>query len=409
MNLDHNRESDTYTTAQSPLTRAAYTVQRIDTLDELETIRTAWETLLAQNLTQTAELTYLWQVTYWEHFPDRSELFVLVVRDGATVVGIAPLRLRRIRPFGIPLRRLEFIAAAESNYQDFIIGSRREDVLACIWAYLDAQRAAWDVLLLWHVPDHSPTAVFFRQKLAAGFLGRVEAETCAMLPIDTTWEAYAAATADWRKKAAYRVRKLQRLAGTLRDFACTPEQFPAYMAEFMAQHCRRWNATQTPSQFNDPRQRAFYLDAGEKLLRANNMALYVLEAGGRPVGMLFAFVYAGVYLQQLTCFETDYAKASPSVVLHELFVQELFAQGAKGFDFGHYYPYKDMWATKTKQRLNTTLYARHGLRSRLVFALYGIIQFLRRFIRDNPRLLRLARGIRVQLKRLAGSSVERTP
>jgi hypothetical protein len=76
-----------------------------------------------------------------------------------------PSELGKTWKFGIPIRYLEFIAAEESDYQDFIIGRRHEEVLASILEFLMLHRSQWDVLYLKHVPEYSTTARFFLDPL----------------------------------------------------------------------------------------------------------------------------------------------------------------------------------------------------------------------------------------------------
>ncbi len=121
-------------------------VDLIQDARQLEDLKEAWNSLVEKNETRTVELTYEWEMTYWKYFHQNAELFVLVVRKNGSVMGIAPLKLVRKSVLGMKLRSLEFIAAAESNYQDFITNGDRREALQAIWHYLLRHKDLWELL-----------------------------------------------------------------------------------------------------------------------------------------------------------------------------------------------------------------------------------------------------------------------
>lgn len=382
-------------------TKTALEIEKIQSIDILKGLQEGWNVLLGQNQTQTAELTYEWQVSYWNYFHEDSEPFVLVVKEAGSIIGIAPFRLTHKRRLGVRIRYLEFMAARESNYQDFILGHRSEEALECIVNYLRNHSHEWDVLSFWHLPESSTTGHFVLDRFHHGFIPRIASvEKCIFTKIDKTWEEYASASKSARSKVAYRLRKLQK-HGAVNAYHCVDEgQFRKNLSIFFDLHRQRWNKTDTPSQFNDDRYCEFYLDAGLQLLAKRQIDLFVLEVGGRPVAMLLAFLFNRVYLQQLTAFEESYSQASPSLVMHELFVQELFEGEIELFDFGHYYPYKEMWASCFKNRLNITIH-RRSIAGYYDYFVTRLATAIRTEIKRNTLLTKVAKGIRRRVGFLA--------
>ena len=111
-------------------------IEIIEDISFLETIKDDWNALLQKSDTKTIELNWEWQTTYWRHFNENAELFVLIIRESCIIVAIVPLKLTHTKKLGIDVRRLELIAAAESNYQDLIIGKNDADILTCVFDYL---------------------------------------------------------------------------------------------------------------------------------------------------------------------------------------------------------------------------------------------------------------------------------
>jgi CelD/BcsL family acetyltransferase involved in cellulose biosynthesis len=293
------------------------------------------------------------------HFNEHSELFALVVKQAGSIVAIAPLKLTYVKKFGITIRKLEFIAARESNYQDFIIGNDNEVVLQCILDYLVDNRESWDVLSLAHIPEASTTARFFLTKLNDSLLCRVAGtEKCVFLEVDTTWQEYATNSKKSRAKIDYRMRRLQGF-GEISCFHCSSEeQFRSHLLQFFDLHRKRWNQTDTPSQFNDERYCQFYLETIPQLLPKRQIDLFVLEVEEFPVALMYSFLFGCNCLIQLVAYDMELSKAAPSLVMHELFVKQAFANGIRVIDFGHYYPYKEYWADRFKSRLNIEVYPR---------------------------------------------------
>ena len=193
------------------MTKTALRIERVKDIDALEGIRDDWNALLEKNETKTVELTYEWQMSYWKYFNENAELFVLIVREGGSVVAIAPLRLIHTKVLGIQIRRLEFIAAAESNYQDFIIGKDREQVLEGIWDHLLSNIGSWDILSLRHIPAASTTTGHIFARRDGSLLCRIaNIEKCLFLESDITWEEYASSTKTLRMAINKRMKRLRR-------------------------------------------------------------------------------------------------------------------------------------------------------------------------------------------------------
>lgn len=381
-------------------------VERIEGRDALETIRATWDKLLDQSETKTADLTPAWQLTYWDHLAATSQLFLLVVREAGEIVAIAPLKRRTTRKFGLPIRYLEFIAAGQSNYQDFIIGRRREEVLASIVEYLVLHRNQWDVLYLRHVPEHSTTARFFLEAPARqnrSVVSRVtRVQRCIYLEIEQSWEQYCAGSVKMRSKIASKQRKLQKLGDIVVYHCNTEHDYEKNLTRFFELHRLRWNNTDTPSQFNDERYCRFYRDAGFQLLSKKQLDLFMFEVDEKPIAGLLTLRYDRRCVQQLTAFDPVYAPTSPSLVMHEIFVEELFGDDVGMFDFGHYYPYKEAWASSFKNTLDIKVHL-VGLAPYYEHLASNLWQALYIRIRKHQTLWKADRSVRRWLRMLSTS------
>ena len=385
-------------------TGSAVTVEVIKEPVALEAIKNEWDRLLLKGHTRTVELSYEWQMTFWDNFhngknPVRAKsgsryprLFVLVARDAGKLVGVAPLMISISRKNGFPGRVLEFIAGLESNYQDFIVDPGVPGVLQTMVDCLIANYKQWDMMHLRYVPENSPTLEF----LANSGFGRlchkrtIQRKCTVSLALKGTWDELQNTMS---RKARWKIRnRTKKLAktGDVKTFHCSTESdFLAYMKKFFELHRKRWNRTDTPSNFNDQRCRNFYLDVIPQLFPKKQADLYVMEAGDRTLAMIFSFLLGNDCLTQLTIYDTDFEKFSPSIVAQDRYVEESFESRIEVLDFGDHYPFKEMWARESRYKVSMELYPRKTLRSLVLYCFTLLAEPIRALLRKIKPLRKI--------------------
>jgi CelD/BcsL family acetyltransferase involved in cellulose biosynthesis len=375
------------------------TIEAITDVDKLAQIEHEWNNLLKVNQTKTVELCYDWQITHWKNFHDQASLYVLIVKDGDSIVGIAPLKRTYIRTYGIMLRSLDVIAARDSNYQDFIYPDGRADVVKALLDYVADHRHDWDILTLRNVPDSTTTVELLTRNSSHPFALRIPiVEKCLYLAVDIPWSDHVSTLPKKsRQEIANRRRRLEK-QGQVRYVRCADEaQFTLYFRQFIEIHRKKWNPTPTPSMFNDECYRQFHLESALALFAQQQAELFVLELNNCPIAFLYIQVFDGVPLIQLIAYDPDYAKSAPTIVLHEYVIQQFFEdQTARLIDFGYFFDYKEMWANLIKRRLTIKAYSP---------TLRGQYYFVRdrwhRFAHDLGRRLTPARLAGYARKKLA--------
>lgn len=382
--------------------KSALNIERVQCMSSLGNVRDEWNALLQQSETKTVELTYEWQTLYWKYFNDNSELFVLLVKEAGAIVAIAPLKITRLKSLGMDVRRLELIAAVESNYQDIVIGKNSEDILVCILDYLFENSSSWDVLYLRNIPEMSTTTEFLRYQLA-GYPSRkvINIEKCMYLEIN---RASGTPLESFRKKSknlAYQIRRLEReLGGVSLQLASTAEQFRTDMLVFYDLHRGRWNPTETPSMFNDEMYCKFYLDATLQLNSKNGCELWTLVAGDAQLAQLLGFTFGKYVVVQLLAYNINYRKYSPELVLMELYVNHLLSIDTEIMDFGSYNPYKEQWTNRLKNRVSFQIYPKRFWPSCL-YALTITRDTFLYSLRKSGFLLNVAKYIRRKVRLLS--------
>ncbi len=123
------------------------TVTALTSIEAVDAVAGAWDELLERSRDPEIFLTHAWMRSWWEIFggEGQRQLLVLLVHDGAELIGLAPFQVRPVSGLGpARLRRLEFLGTGEdeadevcSDFLDVIAAAGREDdVCRAVWQYL---------------------------------------------------------------------------------------------------------------------------------------------------------------------------------------------------------------------------------------------------------------------------------
>jgi len=336
-------------------------VEKISTLRELETIRHDWNRLLKDSDIQTVEMTFEWQTTYWKYFNCDSRLFVLVVRERGNIIAVLPLKISLMRKYLFKLRKMEFLAEDENNYQSFIIGSRSKEVLDCVSDYLVCHKKKWDLLKLKNIPENTVTADYFIKVSNKDLICQVfDKIKCIFMVMDSTWEEFRKNSKSDRRKVAKNIRRLKKFG----DVNCIPyneKDELVLLNDLFELHRKRWNATETPSQFNQAAKRNFYREVTPLLNKKGQVQFFLLTVNEKPAAIAYYFIYREKITGQLITFDPDFSEGSPTIAMLELSLEQLFNKKYLLFDFGPYYPYKKLWGNQYKNKYTLHIYPKRIL------------------------------------------------
>lgn len=180
---------------------------------ELEPLLSEWERLFAADDRATPFSSAEWARAWWPHWAQGGTPFVVTVREGGRLVGLAPLVLAHRGPF----RVLTELGRPPSNYWDVLAEPAARDAAAAL--ALQAVRAhagEWDALLLGGVRSGTPTE---RALLSAGLkLRRRRPAPHPGIELPETFEEYLGALPRKRRKDLRRhMRRLDDGAIELRE------------------------------------------------------------------------------------------------------------------------------------------------------------------------------------------------
>jgi len=291
----------------------------------LSDLKAEWDPLVASSAARGPFLSWEWQNLWWQTFADGAEAWLLAVREGDTLVGIAPLMSRQ--------GQLTFSCGQDvCDYLDVIARPGYEEAVAdAVVAYLCDKD--WASLDLYCLPPTATALRYLPDDFArAGLTAKVaQLDVCPLLDLPADWESYLASLG---KKERHELRrKLRRLesAGRVHTYALADGEIgPRDVDDFLALHrC----STPEKAMFMDERMEQFFRGLFARLGRDGLLRLYFMELDGQRVATTMCFVQNQELLLYNSGYNPDLARLSVGLLLKAYCLQDAIALGLRRFDF----------------------------------------------------------------------------
>jgi CelD/BcsL family acetyltransferase involved in cellulose biosynthesis len=309
-------------------------------LDDLESLRPAWEKLLTEFSGATTFSTWEWLAPWWRAFGKGRELLVLAFFDeSASLVGLAPLAIsrRRVAPL-LELRVLSLWGdgTQDSDNLDFPVRAGCEDaVAAALLDYLKKESRLWDFCEFNTMPPDSPVARCLAKRLGdRGWTAYDEQIVCLAISLPETWEAYLGQlSSKERGKIAYYQNRLQRKYRMRLRKCERGADLRLCLEALFNLHQKRWLSAGRPGSFARTARRDFYCEMAHLLLNRGWLEFWLLELNGEPAAAQFGFRYGRTVFQLQEGFDPAYSADSVGFVLRAQVVREFIAAGVRRYDF----------------------------------------------------------------------------
>lgn len=292
-----------------------------------------WNPLLRDSASDTLFLTWEWQSTWWEHLGE-GELYLIAVRDGGHLSGIAPLYLTTSDD---GLKTLSVVGCRDvSDYLDLIAASGQEaKVYGALLDWLESDEApAWDLADLCNMPSASPTHSLLAEMAAdRGYQVHTEVEDiCPIIPLPATWDDYLNSLS---KKQRHEIRRKLRRAegsGQINWYIVNEEHdLAAEMEAFIELHQK---SHVDKDEFMDAQMKGFFHAAAQVLHEAGWLQLAFMEVNGEKAATMLNFDYQDSIMVYNSGYNPHkYARLSPGIVLLAYCIQWAIELGRSKFDF----------------------------------------------------------------------------
>ena len=330
----------------------------------LAELRGVWADLSASDPDPNVFLSWPWANTWWRHFGagrDDRELHVVVVREGATVVGLAPMFRSRVGKGPLGVTVLQRLNPDAGDYGGMLLGRRADEAVALFVDHLGAQlQRDVDIVVLTRLASDARFTVLVGDELvrrSATIETVVDQLGDACLYTDVR-EEFDLRKQTKKHKIRQRTRRLDEQYGEVAFVEHTGDTLEQGLDRLIALHDLRWAELDEPMQglMASDDTTAFLLDAIRALDAEGAVRLLSVEAAGRPVAVELDFVHGNRIFLFKGAFDPEFSAFSPGQLLHHKVFEDGLADDVVVFDFCRGdAQYKRRWANGERHLATLTL------------------------------------------------------
>jgi CelD/BcsL family acetyltransferase involved in cellulose biosynthesis len=334
-----------------------------------------WDALVERAGIDHPFLRHDWVRTWWECFGSGKDLYVVAVRRGERLVGLAPLMRTRSRMYGMPVRRLELMANDHTPRFDLVVADAAEEVYVEILDHLLKQAPSWDVVMLPELSEASQTVgVLERLAKAKELRSSVwAAGSSPKISLAGGFDAFMATlSASRRATLRKRVRRLKQLGSVAIEVVADVAGLPEALQDGMRIEAAAWKGAAGTAIASDERVTRFYFQLAERATQGKALHLVFLRVDGKRIAFAYCLRQGSTLFLLKTGYDPAYAEHSPFNVLMLLTIEAAVQDGIATFDLlGSDDPWKIAWTPLRTQRLWLFLY-RNTLSALLIYCIKAV-------------------------------------
>jgi CelD/BcsL family acetyltransferase involved in cellulose biosynthesis len=331
------------------------TVQEVKTLADFQALEDAWDELVERARLPHLSASFLFAYSWWKNRSKGNQLFILLVKEGESLVGIAPLMISEVSWRMVKLKKVCFMFPRYLEC-DFI--AEPDNQRACIRQIIEhsLQTTGCDYIEFCGIPEQSSSLRFLKEVAAEkgmSFSRTFHSSGC-YLSIEGTWDSFMKAKSKgFRKSSRYYENKI-RSKGRLETVRVRSTREPAaIMKKLLSVDERSWKAGWAAQ----PENGGLISD----LLAGSNengwLDVFFDELDGVPITYLFLIHYKGKAYAMFTSYDLEYESDSPGLVSFGHVLRQLFEDHeAVEVDFLSSYDYVRRWTGQLRNRYLVTLY-----------------------------------------------------
>lgn len=348
-------------------------VECLQSRAEFERLQDLWQALERKDPQCTPFNSWHWNRLWWHHYASAEDrLALLLIRDGARVVALAPLYVQAARMIRyVPVRVLRFIGSGGDTSPDYLnliaLPSHRDAAEQAMLDHLPRIRG-WTKLLLTDMREGASLALraqaFIQSQRGVPLVPRYHAIQQSRLP-DTFEQWRANLNRKRRKQINHRQNRLDAAGHWELAICASTEEMQEAVEALIALHRLRWDSKGEAGGFRSEAYEQFHRAVIARYFQDDALWLATLKLDGRIIGVQYIFVWRGELLFMQSGYSPEHESLSPGHVLFTYVIQRAIEQGMQGLDMlkGHY-SYKSMYARDEHRTIDLGL-LRPGIRGLL--------------------------------------------
>lgn len=341
-------------------------ITEVDNYTDFISLKERWQDVL-RRCDRSIFSTWEWLSIWWKHFRRDKRLLVLLAEDNGKILGIAPLMFSVHAMFGLRMGKIEFIGTPASDYSNFILVEKGEEVLNMFIDYLvNNLTEKWDYIELREIPETAESLIYLngisgKSKLVQRRVLRApRTNECPYLPLPKSFDVFLSRlNSKFRRDLRRYQRRLQeKFKVNFEDFSKT-ESYKEGMEIMFDLHQRRWRGKGHRSIFCDQKVHDFHLDVARSFSERGWLSLSSLLADGEAVASLYGFRYRSKLYAYISGMNPAYHRYGVGNLLLRQVLENCIEEELTEFDFlrGNE-PYKYRWNSLTRKNFEVVLIQR---------------------------------------------------
>ena len=302
--------------------------------DSLKSLERAWNSLYKRCGCKNIFSSFAWNYCWLRNFRRKYDsIFIVVLRDGAEIRGIAPLVLKREPFYGFKARTLKFSGDTDSVYKDFLAEGCELEFAEILFDILKSG-IHWDILTLDSIPQYSPTLEAIpaiASKRSLPFIRENWSTACTFnVPV-----SFASIHKRLRKKlqkdATYNIRQLQKI-GSLASTTYIGGSGAEHIERAADIERRSWKGAHSKGIFFDSGHLRFHSDLLKYTEKDFEPYLRFLTFQGEDMAFQYGFLQGERHYWYGKSFDEKYRKYSPGWILSDFLIRNLIDRGMRFCD-----------------------------------------------------------------------------
>jgi CelD/BcsL family acetyltransferase involved in cellulose biosynthesis len=360
---------------------------RVAIVDDLASLEREWGSVFMRDPAATPFASFEWLSAWYARWSAGGRPWILVVYDGANVVGLAPF-LRQERG---GMRYLTGLGVGVGNYWDIVAPpADRSRVVAAVADALRKRSMEWDAFFVDKLPEESNTVAAMRE---AGLrLGPPTRSASPRIELPDAFDDYLARLSKnrrWRLRRSLKTIDSGQL--TVRPVSDSAG-LPATLERWQALRVQWWRERggEMLEEHGSARFLAFTQDAVAALVESDMAVVWEVLSGEELVGVTVNFMDQGTFYYWLWGFDPCIEELKPGHTLLAYSIRWSIETGRRYFDFmvGDE-AYKYDYAPEDHGVLTMTI-GNHRLRSR---ATLGLASLRRTMLPEGMRIPIFGRSV----------------
>jgi CelD/BcsL family acetyltransferase involved in cellulose biosynthesis len=349
-----------------------------------------WNLLLQESEANSIFLTWEWISTWWSHFGEGCQLWILVARspDSNNILGLAPLYLHdsSLIPGILPKHHeLAFLGANEvaPDHLDFIIRKGYEHIVAPELIEYIYSDTTWDVLRFEGLSSKSPLNNLLKTRLSS-WGNNLIPKIGAILQLPNSWEKYHATRGktlrknlrkDAQKLALDHPGQIQiSRANNQNEIKATLQALFHLANKVSEMHGREYT-------LGSQEMKEFHYQLASNLHDKNWVRIYKITIEEKIIAALYSYHYNDVISGYQMAYDLSWKDYHPGTQILAHSIQQSIEEKAQLYDFlrGEH-SYLTQWTNEQQHDYYYKL--GHNIKGKILVSLYSIAYYLRQRILD---------------------------